>query len=247
MCLFFLAYLSFFWYHTSVFRRGNMKKVCAECRYLNIHDIKDGQAYCVEKCERRFANDIYADDCSRFFGIKWGYESDSKEAIKAAEKYQKEYIGPNKESVEVHLENKNGVTNAGCFITTALVNILGFDDDCEELGILRIFRKEFLQKLPEYRGILLKYDLYGPILAKALENDENSLDVAMDLYITFIKGCVTFIRKRQFERALELYMMMTNRLIGVYAPNVFTSQDMIDKYDQEKGGHGYIITKKSGC
>ena len=69
----------------------------------------------------------------------------------------------------------------------------------------------------------------------------------MDLYITFIKGCVTFIRKRQFERALELYMMMTNRLIGVYAPNVFTSQDMIDKYDQEKGGHGYIITKKSGC
>lgn len=222
-----------------------MKKVCGDCRYLDICDKENGKAYCTELRERHFANDIFADDCKRFFSIRWGDESKSKKAIKEAEEFQRKYIGPDQESVERHLENQNGVTNSGCFITTALVGILGFDDDCEELGILRIFREHYLQKQQEYRDLLFDYDVCGPILAKALEIDPDSVEVAIDLYTTYIKGCILYIKKGLFDRALEMYVNMTQSLIRRYGPNLYVGENLLASYDHKNGGHGYIMSRKS--
>lgn len=194
-----------------------MSKVCGECRYIDLCDIVDGKALCTEKKERRFANSLEAESCSRFWK-KWIYDTETANAIKAADEY----------------------TKPSCFITTAIVDILGFADDCEALEILRWFREDVLQVLPEYRDILMKYDTVGPILASSLAHDENRVSIARTLYKVFIKGCVNYIQIGDFDRAIVLYKDMVESLINKYMPGVFVPEEFKKHYDQSSGGHGYM-------
>ncbi len=197
-----------------------MSKVCAECEHLNLSDIVDGQAWCKEKNERRFANSEVAEECS-VISKKWIYDTETANAIKAAEEYQKG-------------------TLVGCFITTAIVTILGLDDDCEELDVLRWFRDDVLQVLPEYREILMRYDTVGPIIARALEHDEDKMSISIALYKVFIRGCVNYIQKGDFDKAVVLYKEMVEALIRKYMPMEFVPDSFKSHYDQTSGGHGYI-------
>lgn len=197
-------------------------KQCGECRYLDPDDIKDGKAFCKEKNERRFANDYCAENCDGFFRLGWGDTSRGKAAIAAADEYIKEH-------------------KPECFITTAIVNILGLSDDCEELNTLRIFRKEVLQKDTRYRELLLRYDTVGPVLARALAHDENSVQVAVDLYNIYIKGCVGYIKRGQIDNAVTLYVEMVERMVAKYMIRAeFVSDTVREMYVQDNGGHGVL-------
>lgn len=201
-----------------------MAKQCGECRYLDTSNKKDGQCFCKEKNEYRFANSYAADECSRFFRLGWGYTSDGKKAIEEADKYQKESHGNT------------------CFITTIVVNILGLDDKCEALTVLRKFRKNVLQVDLKYRDILFQYDLIGPKIADALRHDNNAFDVACDVYFGYILKSVDALHLGDIETAISIYTEMVNTLSERYG--ISLSCPLTDKeksfYNQREGGHGRL-------
>lgn len=201
-------------------------KQCGECRKLDTCDIQDGRAFCKEKKERRFACDYYAEECSEFFRVGWGDTSAAKEAIRRAEEYKKEH------------------ESGSCFITTAVVHILKKTDDCQELTVLRKFRKEVLQKDEQYRDILLRYDTVGPVLARALANDENRLQVAIDLYNIYIRGCVQYIESGDIANAVVFYKeMVENMMLKYMTFSEFIPLKARENYAQDAGGHGAIKFK----
>ena len=197
---------------------------CGECRYLDTKNIVDGQGWCERKEERRFADDTYADSCSKFFRLGWGHTSEGKQAIWEAEKYKKEH------------------SSSGCYITTAVVNILGFADNCETMNILRTFRRQVLQKDAKYRSILLQYDCVGPKIAFNLQRDENAYEVASDLYFSYLVKAVCAIKENDIDRAIAIYTAMTEKLISEYLqPNeLIISSDIEKNYNQSQGGHGRL-------
>lgn len=207
-----------------------MARDCADCRYLDIYDKQDGQCFCKELEERRFANSDYAERCRKFFKIQWGYESEARKAREEAEKYQKEH---------------QDRTYSGCFITTAVVGMLGLPDDCKELETLRKFRREVLQPNPEHAGVLLKYDTVGPIVALGMMHDENGMQMAIDIYNIFIRGCVKYIENGEVSNAVALYSEMTEALIRQYVMRSIIPEGMEESYDQMSGGHGSISLKQA--
>ena len=51
-----------------------------------------------------------------------------------------------------------------------VVNVLGYEDNCELLETLRSFRDNYLKLNKEYIPMLMQYDNIGPIISNNLEN-----------------------------------------------------------------------------
>ena len=75
-------------------------------------------------------------------------------------------------AMEDKSKNSNtGYTRAGadCYITTMVVDILGYDDNCELLQTLRSFRENYLRTHIEYLPLLVQYDVVGPLISKYIK------------------------------------------------------------------------------
>jgi len=87
--------------------------------------------------------------------------------------------------------------------------------------------------------LLLRYDTVGPVLARGLIDDENSIQVALDLYNIYIKGCVGYIKRGNIEYAVSLYTEMVERMISRYMiTREVVPETIKEKYVQDGGGHG---------
>lgn len=204
------------------------EKKCGYCTYLDISVIKEGKYYCEKTKEWKFATSSDAENCYRFcerFRSNFGKAED---AIKASAAWQK---------------NNEPYTSIGCFITTAVVDILGIKDNCEDLMTLRKFRKEYLQSNPECRELLMKYDAVGPIIARAIKSDPNNEAIALDMMDIFIGGCVDYVTNGKYAEAIVLYTEMVETLMSHYGVSYVIGKNLIDQYDQSKGGHGSFMLK----
>ena len=136
------------------------------------------------------------------------------------------------------LERNN---RSDCYLTTIICEILGLDDNCEILTIMRHFRNDILQKNLKYIGILVEYDMIGPMIANNLKNDENSLWIAKELLEHYIKPIIIYINNRDYDNAIVLYQNMTNLLKENYG--IYDTNELVEDYDQSKGGHGRVYKK----
>ena len=96
-------------------------------------------------------------------------------------------------------------TQVGCFLTTACCNYMGLPDDCEELEVLREFRR----RLP--MTLVNEYDRIAPAIVQKIQDNKD--------YLQYVYGivcrCVTALKKCDSITALNLYYDMVNRLKGV--------------------------------
>lgn len=185
---------------------AHFEEVCAYCTYLNpnLRSMNKGKFKCTRDNKYRFAD---IEVCSNFCEIFW-YKSDaSLEAYNASKRYRE----------------------AGCHITTAIVNILELPN-CQELAILKDFRVRNMENNPKYADMLTKYDKLGPIVADSLIK-ENDMGFAWELFSTYIKKTVELVvngnlraslgmqENGYYDAALELYISMTKKLIKKYIPD----------------------------
>lgn len=93
-------------------------------------------------------------------------------------------------------------TNIGCYLTTAcLVHFKeNFDDNCEELTILRWFRDNYVLK----EDIKHYYEV-APLIVEAINEKEQS-DLIYDyIYDNIVDYCVEQIKDGNYEEAYERY------------------------------------------
>lgn len=103
-----------------------------------------------------------------------------------------------------------------CFITTVVVNILGYGDKCEHLQKLRKFRDNHMKGNPIYQPLLDEYVVVGPKIADAITNDPDKNSLALSLFDTYIKPVCTLLDKGEQQAAVELYKDMVLKLKGQF-------------------------------
>ena len=201
-----------------------MDKVCGTCTYLDLSDGNCyGKYYCNKKCERHLATDTAC------YSYTKAYSRDSG-AIKNAIDF-----------------SKGKSSNSGCYITTMLCDILKLSDSNYYLNTLRMFRDNYLSKNEEYKGILVEYDIIGPMICSNLINDKQNKLIAARMFFNYIKPVVSLINDKMYKDAISLYKLMINQLKELYNISYSISNEEILNSDIKKSGHGYFVKKLNFC
>ncbi len=129
--------------------------------------------------------------------------------------YHRRYYEPDSRACSHAIPRQSG-NSGNCYITTAICDILGFEDDCDYLRTLRGFRDNYMMNKSELFPLLEEYDEIGPIISDCLWNDENKESVANNILEFGIKPSYFFIKDGDEESAIKTYVNMVNALKDLY-------------------------------
>ncbi len=143
--------------------------------------------------------------------------------------YQKPYSKPNRDGdvwSRRHPWKKPGYSSP-CYITEAATRARGLPDDCYELAVLRMFRREYVAALPEGEEVLADYRERAPKIVRAIEqlSGEGSRKVWECLYVTGIVPAVLFITSGEWEEAYRLYRSMCGEIEAIFLADCPESRD----------------------
>lgn len=111
---------------------------------------------------------------------------------------------------------KKSSSSGGCYLTTAMCNVLGCEDNCETLETLRNFRDDYMKKTPECLPLLEDYDLVGPKISQKIDEDENKTRTANIMLTEYINPAINCIKNKLYDSAIEIYKDMTLDLMNYY-------------------------------
>lgn len=97
-----------------------------------------------------------------------------------------------------------------CFITTAVCEFFGKNDDCEELMILREYRDNWLRKQPGGSGLITEYYNSAPLIVSKLKKSKNYSSYCETLLSRFINPCLELIRQGKYDECKERYTLMVD-------------------------------------
>ena len=161
-----------------------LESYCASCTYLGERADSCGKYWCSKKGEDHYACDPKC--------YNW-CEAYSRSTSARENMY----------------ENSRSHSGGGCYITTAMCQILGFEDNNYYLETLRGFRDNVLKKNRQYWSTLITYDFIGPAIATRLLESENKEKEAYNIFIAYIQTAVAAIEKNEIESAVEIYKNIT--------------------------------------
>lgn len=143
---------------------------------------------------------------------------------------------------------KQNNSSSTCYLTTIVCSILGKKDDDQVLNTMRSFRDNVMQKQEEYFDKLLDYDNVGPILSYKLFTDKDNKVISELLYEDVLTPISQDINKKEYDKAVEKYEIMTLSLINYYRLKHWfnNSKDEnygITEFNKEMLGHG-VRTRK---
>ena len=107
-----------------------------------------------------------------------------------------------------------------CFISTACVETRGRTDDCYELRLLRLFRAEYVARLPEGARVLREYEDKAPLIVRAIQEMpyEDAARVWAEIYDRGVARAVSLITNGRWDEAYELYTSMCLELENRFVP-----------------------------
>lgn len=122
---------------------------------------------------------------------------------------------PHDESIHINIDYDKGSfkineksndektsTDCSCYLTTACMRhkLEQFDDNCEELTVLRWFRDNFVSKED-----IEHYYRTAPIVVETINEKENNNDLYDYIYDNVISTCVEAIKKGDYNFAYSRY------------------------------------------
>lgn len=109
--------------------------------------------------------------------------------------------------------------SGGCYLTTAMCQILGYDDNCDTLETLRGYRDWYMINNPLHYELLDEYKVVGPLIAEKLLNDTHKMYIVDEMITSYIAPALDFIFNERYEDALNTYIDMTSMLKSMYGLN----------------------------
>ncbi len=150
--------------------------------------------------------------------------------IPAALKYPSEVADPFAEAV-IALWNREFETTIGkatfeiinggfrrklCYITTAVCESLGKEQDCYELRLLKSYRDQYLEKTPEGHALVEEYYDLAPTIVKRIERQPDRKELYQELYQEYLLPCIRSIEAGDPEACRETYQEMVLKLKDRY-------------------------------
>lgn len=96
----------------------------------------------------------------------------------------------------------------GCFLTTAMCNVLGKEDNCYELEQLRKFRDTVLKRTEHGKEIVSEYYKIAPEIAVKLINHKDKKCIASYMNNHYIIPIISLIRHKNYPHAIDMYIEM---------------------------------------
>ncbi len=203
---------------------------------LHWNDLKDSYKESIKcaDCHHLNKSDVYTD----FWGKETYYCRELRSYIKLDSNICE------KVSIDSRDADKYGsFTPSGCYITTIVCNILGYDDNCEILQILRDFRDNYLKRNPDkYLNLLMEYDQIGPSISDLIYKHEDRERLSLEVLKNFLIPCVISIKKCDYDNAVTRYQNMVYYLqgrLGIILTKV--ELDLNADYDLDTIGKGRIL------
>lgn len=153
------------------------------------------------------------------------------------------YIEPTASSCRYFIKKEKG-QESGCFITTVVVDILGYQDDCWILNTLRDFRNNVMQKSNRYSELLMIYDAIGPKIAGALKEKPNRKEISILVSQYYLIPICKSINNEDYTSAVNSYVGMVR-----FLQNQLLVLDSVENYlydenvAEEEKGHGKARVK----
>lgn len=97
-----------------------------------------------------------------------------------------------------------------CFITTAVCEYYGKEDDCEELTKLRHYRDTWLANTEGGKELIEEYYRCAPEIVRCIKASANYAEYCETLMNTYIAECLKMIDKGEFEACKNRYIEMVN-------------------------------------
>ena len=138
----------------------------------------------------------------------------------------------------------SGYTPSGCYITTMVCNILGYQNDCALLTLLRKFRENVLKCDFKYYQLLIQYDMIGPEISRAIYQKDDKYAFALHMCDEFLFPCAEAIKEGMLDGAVEIYKNMIQKLseeLNITIPEAKRSEN----YELNTLGKGRILNRKA--
>lgn len=154
---------------------------------------------------------------------------------------RREYVVINSTACERYFlfdEGRKNSTGGGCYLTTIMVNILGFDDNNIFLNEMREFRDKTLLENPTYLPLLWEYDTVGPVISECIKNDPKREAIAETYFLNYIQPICEMLKTGKPLTAIEKYKEMVNELKVSY--NI---HDVEYDENEKVTGKGYLLKR----
>ena len=117
---------------------------------------------------------------------------------------------------------------SGCYITAACVIGMGHAEDCYELSLLRLFRREYVEKLPGGPAVLARHGELAPRIVAAVEalGPDASRAVWRELYRAGVAPAVRLIKGGHWDEAYDLYRSKREDLEARFAAPAKYREDL---------------------
>lgn len=192
-----------------------MKNRCFGCKYY------EGFDGCIVRCDLGYKNISIKQGCSDFTpdntaecqdcfykkGMNefWIIDCSIRGDMDGTQTYCSDYARREEDDCD-----KKG--KGGCFVTTTVCDILGKDDQCFELKILRKFRDEVLLIDNDLRQLVFEYYNLSPVYVNKIINIENKRKFAQYLLDEHINCIIETIQDNDKYKAVFLYKNMLNKI-----------------------------------
>lgn len=115
------------------------------------------------------------------------------------------------------------------YIVAAVCDILGIDEHQLFLDIGMWYREKYLEVEDDKEEFLLDYDIIGKAIADRLYDDEDAIEIAQNLFASYIKTFCELVLNKRFEDAYCLYIQMYNLLkLDYYKEEDYTRKRFVD-------------------
>lgn len=136
------------------------------------------------------------------------YDEVIRTCDQAINKCEQEYISEILDEKKYTTEYIKSQRKRGCYLTTAMCDILKKDDDCYELNILRRFRDEELTKTIDGLKIIHEYNMFAPPISNQLMAHIHKMDIALAMKTEYIDEIIKSINREANEEAISHYKRM---------------------------------------
>ncbi len=121
-----------------------------------------------------------------------------------------------KGSIDSHNKDKSDSSSkdVGCFLTSACMKHFEevFDDNCDELMVLRWFRDNFVSKED-----IEHYYITAPIIVSSIDSLEDNSKIYDYIYNYIIRACVSAIKNGDYDFAYDRYKISVVALEDEFA------------------------------
>jgi hypothetical protein len=123
-------------------------------------------------------------------------------------------------------EPSSSSSGGGCFLTTVVCSVLGYDDNCAALGNLRKFRSDVLEKTNDGHGLLREYKKVSDLIAPKILSDDNKVTLCDYVYSDYIMPVNILVNEHRNEDAIEKYKEMVTYFMKRYEINKSEQAEM---------------------